>query len=180
MKEPVFQFYVTLTKEDYIRYNRTIVWRYKRSKWMLIISIVLLVLTCITLLLGNLDLSSLSVYDYLPLLLLLLLGWYFITGIDRHAARFFKINKMGGETKLLFFDDCLEYFGPTGAGNGTWQYKDLDSIIVTKRMSILCIPPCMVYVLRKVSARTVSWNLLAKFVLKKTNNHPFAPKTMST
>lgn len=36
MKEPVFQFYVTLTKEDYIRYNRTIVWRYKRSKWMLI------------------------------------------------------------------------------------------------------------------------------------------------
>ena len=132
MKEPVFQFYVTLTKEDYIRYNRTIVWRYKRSKWMLIISIVLLVLTCIILLLGKLDLSSLSVYDYLPLLLLFLLGWYLITGIDRHAARFFKINKMGGETKLLFFDDCLEYFGPTGAGNGTWQYKDLESIIVTK------------------------------------------------
>ena len=132
MKEPVFQFYVTLTKEDYIRYNRTIVWRYKRSKWMLIISIVLLVLTCIILLLGNLDLSSLSVYDYLPLLLFFLLGWYLITGIDRHAAKFFKINKMGGETKLLFFDDCLEYFGPTGAGNGTWQFKDLDSIIVTK------------------------------------------------
>lgn len=73
MKEPVFQFYVTLTKEDYIRYNRTIVWRNKRTKWTFIITFVLLVLSCISLLFCYWNSSYVTIYDCLPLLLLFLL-----------------------------------------------------------------------------------------------------------
>ena len=132
MKEPIFTFYVTLTKEDYIRYNRTITWRHKRTRWIIAIIIVMLVISCINLIIAYYNFSSVAGYNYIPLLFLFSVLLYYIKGIDRYAARFFKINKMGGQTKLLFYDDCLEYFGPTVAGNGTWLYKDLDSIIVTK------------------------------------------------
>lgn len=127
MSEPVFQFSVTLTKEDYKRFNRTVLWRMKRIRVMVILLLVMLVFYVAFLLFCY---RRVSLIDFLPLVVMLCALLYYTVGMDAQAAKFFKINKMGGESQLLFYEDSVQFVSKSV--NGTWRYEDLNSIIVTK------------------------------------------------
>lgn len=129
MNEPKFQIHISLTECDYVRYNHAIVWSLKSTKWIVAISIVFGVLTLAPALFYYQSMSTIS-YVIFPLVCVFAVLWYYIIGIDRTAARTYKMNKMGVDTEILFYNDYLEFI--TANSRTIWHYDELQKIIITK------------------------------------------------
>ena len=129
MNNPKFHIHATLNEADYVRFNHTLVWRNKKTKWIIAISLFSCILIIVPYLL-NLQPSSSILYYLPPLFIIVSLLWHYTRGIDKIAAKLFRTNNLAVNFEVFFYDDYLEFKGKSSSA--IWCYNELHEIIVTK------------------------------------------------
>lgn len=135
----------TYSEEEFIRFNRTVLYKNGRFLRTIILMNVSLVVIGVT--------ALFHIKDYVALVpIAILLGfvnWYLFKGIDMRAARNFKQNAManGQEFELAFYDD--HYEGTSADGTTGIPYSSLSKIIETETNFYIMHGPATGTILQK-------------------------------
>lgn len=124
--EPRFTITTSYSEEEFVRYNRAVlynVWHYKRL--IIMTNIALLVIIATAVFTGD------RIFAFSMLAGAAILNWYFFIGVDKKAAKAFRKNKLinGQVFDLAFFDD--HYEGASELGTSVLPYTKLNRIIET-------------------------------------------------
>jgi len=124
--EPKFTIHSLYTQEEWVRYNRALLysmWHFKRT---IIVSNIALLVMAVTSFIAHNYLFAISI-----VLALVVFNWYFFIGVDLKAARAYKQNKQiqDQEFEFHFYDDRYESASDEGTSSVT--YASLHKIIET-------------------------------------------------
>ncbi|MBQ2541442.1 MAG: hypothetical protein II551_07320 [Paludibacteraceae bacterium] len=148
-EKPKFHFKITLTEEDFVRYNRKLTWRNKITYFnMLLTGVIAVTVTLSVMHYYRLFDTIPSYWQYIiGIALFVFASWQFRRVVDQQAITAFRVNSLGMEWDMQF--GSTEFEVDCTAGKSIHRYSDLNEIILTDKDVYLMYKQNAGYCLRK-------------------------------